>query len=140
VRERFRLHEENPPRRYFLHDMLCFLRDAAQIIFSAEAFRIDFVDTFRPGGTRSEPSVLRHDLQSSHRSAVAGRVGLDALDSLAGKICRLDLACGNVGQHFLLFQRGWGLSAVVDGLTEIARKLAVNFSGIAAGARSDLGR
>ena len=28
------------------------------MVFSAEAFRIDFVDTLRPGGTRSEPSVF----------------------------------------------------------------------------------
>src|SRR5581483_781920 len=110
------------------------------MIFFAEALGIDFVDILSPGRTRSEPPVLCYHFQSSDRSAISWRVRLDALNQLAGKICRSNLAGRKVGQHFLLFQSGWRLRAVVNGLAKIGRKLAVNLSGITARPRRDFGR
>src|ERR1017187_983737 len=42
------------------NDCLGFLQNAAEMISSAEALRIDLVDVFRSGRTRREPSTLSY--------------------------------------------------------------------------------
>src|ERR1044072_5643873 len=78
-------------RNSIVHDALCFLQDAAQMICSAEALRINLVNVLRAGRTRCKPSVLRHHLQPADGSAVPGRVSEDGLNFFAGQVCGSDL-------------------------------------------------
>src|SRR5450756_306939 len=72
-------------------DGLCFRHDAAQMILSTKALRIDLVDVFGAGRTSREPAALCHHLQPADGSAVARRVGEDSLDFFARQFGELNL-------------------------------------------------
>ena len=56
------------------------------MVGTAEAFRIYFVNVFRPGRTRCEPTAWGHYLQSADGAAIAGCTVEDGLNLFAGQI------------------------------------------------------
>jgi len=74
-----------------------------QVIFAAEAFRVDLVDVLGSRRPRREPSALRHHLDSAERLAVPGRPRQLCRDRLAGEVLCGELFGSNFGKPGLLF-------------------------------------
>src|SRR6478752_6261675 len=72
-------------------DRLRFLQDPLQVLGAAEALGVDLVDGLGARRPRRVPAALRDDLDAADGGAVAGGVGEDALDLLAGKLTGAEL-------------------------------------------------
>ena len=123
-----------------IDDRLRLRQDATQVVVSPKTLGVYLVDVFCAGRTRRKPSARGNHLHTADRCAVARSLGQDALDFFASQLSRPYLLRGEPLQP-LFFLRGCRrLDTIVNRFAELARKLVVNFAGIAADARGDLRR
>ncbi len=105
-----------------------------------EAFGVDLVDRLGAGRPRGEPAAGGDRLDAADRRAVAGRLVQHLLDLLARQLVALHLRGRQPGQLRFLLGRGGCVDAVGKRLAEFAGQLHIQFAGIPAFARGDLGR
>ena len=110
------------------------------MIGAEEALGIRLVDVLGARGSRGEPAVLRHHLETADRRAVAGRRGQDRRDRLAGQLARPDLLRRQLRQRCLLGRRGGDVDAPVDRVAVALRQPSVDLAGVAPAAGRHLGR
>src|SRR5476651_1934910 len=105
--------------------------------FAAKTLRVDLVNILRAGGPRCEPSVLGDHFQSADRSAIAGCAAEYAQNLFARQLLAEYPPRREFRQHAFLPRGRRRLNPVGEALAEFTRKLAVNFTGIAAHPRRD---
>src|SRR5215204_4833514 len=107
---------------------LSFLLNLPQMLCSAEALRIDFVDLLSAGRPGCEPTTLGDDLQSSNRRTVAWCSGEHCLDLLSSKFGILNLLGREPLQQCLLLGSGWRINPFVVRVTKLVSEIAVQLT------------
>src|SRR5690349_4233989 len=112
-------------------DRLRFLLDPPQVLRSAEAFRVQFVDLFRAGWPRGKPSSFRDHLHATDWLAVTRRACQDLLDLFAGQMGRVDTVRREILQNLLLLGGRGRVDTLVSGVSEFPGELSIHLAGIA---------
>src|SRR3954462_11258972 len=127
------------PSQRLRHELLGLGDDPLEGLVALEALGVDLVDVLGARWARGEPRALGHDLDPADRRAVAGRLGQDLADRLAGELLPRDLLGGELGEHRLLLRVRRGVDAAIRGAAEALGQRLVALARIVA-ARGHLGR
>src|SRR5271154_5111902 len=110
------------------------------MIFSAEAFRINLVNSFGARWPCCEPSVCGSNLDTANGIAISCGLGRDRYRLLARKVSHRNIVCSDVFKScLLLIGRGRFGPAIVR-LAELYSEFRIEFARILLADRSDLCR
>ena len=115
-------------------------QDPVEVLLALEALGVEFVDLLGARRSGREPAA-RHDLEAADRRRRSPGAAVSMADRLAGQTSTSSRP-GTTGAASAAFfcGRGRSVDALVGGLAELARQVAVEIARIAAGHGGHLGR
>src|SRR4029077_19671142 len=110
------------------------------MVLAQETLGVNLVDFLRARRTCCKPAILGNHFDSSNWIAVSRSGGQNLLDRLPSNFGSVNVGWGQSCKSGFLFGRSGSIDAFVDGISQLAGEILINFTGILSHARRNFCR